>query len=347
MTQQNNQQTQTTTRYAEPGMTPDQKSMMDKILDNTVVYQPFMADSEIKLSARIILSYFAKPTRRGCMPTPQQAARFVMLCKARALNPWEGDAFIVGYDTQEGPEFNLITAHQAFLKRAEVHPEYDGMESGVTVKLASGETKDLEGDLVDDGQVLLGGWARVHFKNRKIPTYRRLKLSTFTTGRSRWQKDPAGMIAKCAEADALRSSFPTKLGGMYLREEFDAMAHEAVKKEAVPMPRAVGEEPAPAPIVEYQPQADPEPEQQEAPAEPVKEDQPVEEVAVPQYVIAWREKLEKDPNLEQFNAFVAELPTDKDERQAVWKMLIDHGKRFGVKWDKKAGKFFMAEPPAG
>jgi hypothetical protein len=51
---------------------------------------------------------------------------------------------------------------------------------------------------------------------------KRLKLSTFDKGRSLWKTNPEGMIVKCAEADALRSSFPQLIGGMYLREETDA-----------------------------------------------------------------------------------------------------------------------------
>ncbi len=48
---------------------------------------------------------------------------------------------------------------------------------------------------------------------------KRLKLATFAKSTPIWQANPGGMITKCAEADALRSSFPTSLGGMYLREE--------------------------------------------------------------------------------------------------------------------------------
>ena len=38
--------------------------------------------------------------------------------------------------------------------------------------------------------------------------------------------DPAGMIVKCAEADALRSAFPTMLGGCYTEEEMPVPADQ-------------------------------------------------------------------------------------------------------------------------
>ncbi len=179
---------------------------------------PFGSDERIKLNIKIVQSMVAVPTRSGKLPDATQAMKFIMLCKARHLNPFEGDAYLIGYDTQSGPQFSLITAHQVFLKRAEASEGFNGMQSGVVVKTSNG-IEEREGDLTFEGDELLGGWSKVYRKDREHPFYRRLKLSTFNTGRSRWEKDPAGMIVKCAEADALRSAFPTHLGGLYISEE--------------------------------------------------------------------------------------------------------------------------------
>lgn len=212
-----------------------------------IEFVPFMSKDPIKLSVATIIGYLAKPTKSGKACTTEQAVRFMMLCKARGLNPWEGDAFLVGFDTKDGPEFNLITAHQAFLKRAEVHPQYDGMESGVTVRLDSDKSLvDMQGDFVDEGQTIVGGWARVHLKERSVPMYKRLKLSSYNKGFGVWQTNAAGMIVKCAEADALRSAFPNSLGGMYLAEEFTPM-QSAAAAEVLPAVRMDLRKPAPAP----------------------------------------------------------------------------------------------------
>lgn len=191
--------------------------------ERAMTYTPFMSKSEIKLSVEIVKQTLCTPTRQGHVCDDRDAVKFMMMCRAGGLDPFAGDAHIVGYDTQHGPRFSLITAHQAFLKRAETHPEYDGMESGVLVLDKGGALVEREGDFTFDEDALVGGWATVFFKTRKHPMKRRLKLSTFSTGQSRWKSDPAGMIVKCAEADALRSSFPTLLGGMYLEGEMDSV----------------------------------------------------------------------------------------------------------------------------
>ncbi len=186
--------------------------------DKFVEYIPFHEREAIRLSIGIVRNWLVTPTKSGALPTDSQCMRFIMLCKARQLNPYVGDAYLVGYDSdRDGPQFTLITAHQALLKRAEVHPEYDGMESGVMVR-RKGQTLDLEGDYFEDGDIILGAWAAVHFRNRRCPMRDRVKLSVYNTQRSRWKADPAGMIVKVAEASCLRRAFPTTLGGMFLTE---------------------------------------------------------------------------------------------------------------------------------
>lgn len=180
---------------------------------------PFGTTDKLKLSIHIVRNMIAVPTKTGKQPDDNQCIKFMMLCKSRHLNPFDGDCYMLGYDSQSGPQFSLITAHQVFLKRAEASEGFDGMESGVILRMPEGGIVEREGDFVDDGERLVGGWAKVYRKNLAKPIYRRLKLSVFNTGRSRWEKDPAGMIVKCAEADCLRTAFPTHLGGLYVGEE--------------------------------------------------------------------------------------------------------------------------------
>lgn len=240
---------------AEPTQADKDKSLLDEILNRKATFTPFHEDKPITLTVGMVLRHFAKPTKRGMMPTEAQAEKFVMLCKTRGLNPYVGDAFIVGYDTDDGPEFNLITAHQALLKRAEAHQQFAGMASGVIVrrevpavfvdgeKIAdkTGETIEYDGKYVEPGDTLVGAWSKVKRKDRDEPKYSRVALTAFNKGFGRWKSDAAGMIVKCAQADALRETFPNELGGMFAEEEFSPAA---TVREPVAMPRAV--EPVPA-----------------------------------------------------------------------------------------------------
>lgn len=196
-------------------------------VNRKVSFVPLGSKVNVDLTVKMVRDFLCTPTRSGAFPSDADIVKFMMLCKARELDPWVSDAYLVGYDSQNGPVFNLITSAQALMKRAEISPEYDGMESGVVIKKNDG-VEYREGDLVLDGETLVGGWARCFRRDRSRPSFDALKLSTYTTGKSRWASDPAGMIVKCAESSVLRKSFPTQLGGLYTREEMDHLSQARI-----------------------------------------------------------------------------------------------------------------------
>lgn len=185
-------------------------------------YVPFGAKDPIKLSLAIVKNMVCVPTKSGKVCSDRDAMRFMMLSQAQLLNPFVGDCFLVGYDKFDKnlggtvPVFSMITAHQAFLKRAEPSPDYEGMESGVILQSAEGAISEREGDFKLPEEKVVGGWAKVYRKGRKV-TYRRLSIASMKPNYDTpfWGPDKApGQIVKCAEADALRSTFPTLLGGL-------------------------------------------------------------------------------------------------------------------------------------
>ena len=103
------------------------KALAEKDKDKTeYTIVPFQSNKPFRLSIAVVKAAIAVPTKSGRQCTDRDAYRFIMMCQARGLNPWEGDAFLIGYDkrTENGivAEFSLITAVQALQKRAEVHP---------------------------------------------------------------------------------------------------------------------------------------------------------------------------------------------------------------------------------
>lgn len=210
-----------------------------------VAFKPLGESKEIILTPSIVNQYLTVKSARGIGATPADVRKFLEMCAAQALNPWLGDAFLIGYDNYDkagnhtGATFSLVTSHQAILKRAEASPQYDGMKSGVVAlpkKIADqiGETgvppegfekliQRREGDLLFPWETVIGGWAEVKRKDREFLSSDVLEFEVYTTGRSRWLKDPAGMIVKCAEASAQRKAFPSTLGALYIQEEMESV----------------------------------------------------------------------------------------------------------------------------
>lgn len=210
-----------------------------------VEFIPFGERETLKLSINQIRRFICKPTKAGQIATDEEIVQFMMLCKARALNPWVGDAFLVGYDLYKGNEltgasFSLITAVQALLKRAEANEHFNGMEYGVIVvkRDAQAELIYRNGDFYMEDEILLGGWARAYRKDREHPFYDALKLTTFNKKILRWNDDPGGMIVKCAQASVCRTAFPTQTGGLYIREEMENVIDaQPATSENLPAPQ--------------------------------------------------------------------------------------------------------------
>jgi len=213
---------------------------------NEVTFTPFAAADTVKLSIEIVKRWIAKPTKQGKTCSDSDAMRFMMLCRAKRLNPFEGDAFLVGYDGKDGPEFSQITAHQSLLKRAEPQPTFKGLDSGIIVSpgweckacesgfvTVNGQLErckhcrgtavldEVQGEVTPPNQTLVGGWAHLVRTDRDIPTHRRLSLKAYRPQYPNkfWNDNPEGQIAKCAEADCLRSTYPTLVGGLYTESE--------------------------------------------------------------------------------------------------------------------------------
>lgn len=226
------------------------KALAEQKKRGEICYVPFGEAREVCLTVGMVRQFLCTPTSKGFDPSDQDCVKFLMLCQSKRLNPWSGDAYLVGFDTQNGPQFSLITAHQALLKRAEASEHFNGIEWGVIVE-RDGEEHQRQGDRVAKGEKLVGGWAKCYRKDRVVPFSNEVGLEVYSTGRSRWKVDPGGMIAKVARASVLRLAYPTELSGLYIGEETPAMGGGEAVSEALERldERRPSEQPEPEPVM--------------------------------------------------------------------------------------------------
>ena len=227
-------------------MSTDTTQAVTTTRESAVEFQPFGAEDKIKLTLDIVRKYCATPTKTGKLPEERDLMNFMMLCRSRRLDPFSGDAFLIGYEDRDGGvKWSLITSHAAFLKRATCSEKFQGMRSGVIVKDSANNIVDRVGDFFYDEDRLIGAWAIIDLANLKHPVGRRIRLSTFQKSFGQWQSNPGGMIVKCVEADALRSAFPTLLSGLYTSDE--APAYQVDTSAPAKSPDFGGRPGAPAP----------------------------------------------------------------------------------------------------
>lgn len=179
----------------------------------TVVYQA--NGEEVKLSFNAVRRYLTRGTGSA---TDAEVIQFIALCKANGLNPFTGDCYMITYGSSPA---TMVTSRDAFMRRAESNPAYDGFESGVIV-LRKDEVVELPGSFFIPGrEELVGGWAKVYRSDRRmqIPVFQRVSLREYNTGKSNWASKPGTMIQKVAEAQAFRKAFPNQTSGLYIPEE--------------------------------------------------------------------------------------------------------------------------------
>lgn len=164
----------------------------------------------------------------------REVAYFMELCRAQRLNPFLNEAYLVKF---KGSPAQIMVAHKALVKRAEAHPEYDGMQHGVVV-MRNGEIhKEERGAFYPDaGETLIGGWAKVYRKDRRMPICAERSLKSMNKNQANWKTMPDIMIDKCAQAAALREAFPDELRALYTEDEVRSGQAQEVTPDEITVP---------------------------------------------------------------------------------------------------------------
>lgn len=132
--------------------------------------------------------------------TPPELALFVEMCRSTGLNPFKREIWFI--KTGQGG-VQMMTGINGFYQIANKHPMYDGTET----------------EIVEENGRIIKAVARVHRKDRKIPSVAEAYMEEYAKPYGNWKTMPRVMISKCAESMALRKAFPQELNGLYSTEE--------------------------------------------------------------------------------------------------------------------------------
>ncbi len=187
-------------------------------MSNEIAVTYDVGGSKIKLTPKIVTEYLTG----GNNITLPEFKMFSELCKARGLNPFLKEAYIIKYGNSPA---QIVVGKDAILKRAVLHPQFDGREQGVIVLTEDGATIERKGSFYLQSETLVGGWAKVYRKNWTHPVYITVSFDeaaqTKRDGQlnSQWATKGSTMIEKVALVRALREAFVEDASGMYDADE--------------------------------------------------------------------------------------------------------------------------------
>ncbi len=199
----------------------------------SVNYQ--VGSERVVLNPKVVREYLVSG---GGTVSDQEIIFFMKMCKARNLNPWIRDAYLIKYGSKDTAA--MVIGKDAFLRRAQANSKYKGHV--VTVS--------------EDGQQAT---AKVYVDGYEVPISVTVDFEEYA-GRKQdgklnrmWAGKPKTMLKKCALVAALREAFVEDLGGMYTADEI----HTDEAKRAVSMPQELPGAKETAPVDTREPGAVP------------------------------------------------------------------------------------------
>lgn len=180
-----------------------------------------VAGAKVELTPEVVRNYLVSGNKERV--TMQEIVMFMNLCKYSGLNPWLKEAYCIKYGNEPA---TMVVGKEAFMKKAESHPNYNGYQAGIIVcDPETGEVTKRPGSFRLKNEEIVGGYAEVWRKDREHSFLVEVSFDEYVgrkkdgTINSQWAKKPATMIRKVALVQALREAFPATFGGMYSAEE--------------------------------------------------------------------------------------------------------------------------------
>ena len=206
---------------------------------------------KVTLTPNVVRNYLVSGNKDRV--TFEEVSMFINLCKFSGLNPWLKEAYCIKYGDEPAA---MVVGKEAFLKRADNNPFYDGLEAGIIVfDDSTGEITYRKGTLTLPGEKIIGGYAEVWRKDKGHSYRSEVSFDECAVKKKdgtlnpQWYKKPATMIRKVALVQALKEAFPNSYGGMYTAEEQGVTETEYSPAEIIdPQEQPTEPDEAPAPV---------------------------------------------------------------------------------------------------
>jgi phage recombination protein Bet len=176
---------------------------------------------DITLSFELVRDFLIQGKKE--LVSQQELFFFMGICKSRGLNPFKKDAYLIKYS--EDPAA-VVTSIDFYRSRARAKKDCTGWKSGIAILTEGKKIEYREGNLLLDGETLIGGWFESkptgwdeplkHTVNLK-PYIKKTKQGEITRF---WSEDKQPMmIQKVAEAQGLRKLWPDEFQQVYYEGE--------------------------------------------------------------------------------------------------------------------------------
>lgn len=144
--------------------------------------------------------------------TKDELDLFFMMAYRTKLDPLLKQLYFIKFNGSQGPTVSYVTSIDGYRIIAHRTNDFAGIDEP--------EYK------YDQNRKVTHCTIRVYRKSSERPFSATVKFSEYTTGKNMWVSKPETMIAKVAEAHALRKAFPQDLSGIYTTDEMEQSTHQ-------------------------------------------------------------------------------------------------------------------------
>jgi len=149
--------------------------------------------------------------------TDYEIASFLGYCMSRRCNPLDRSIHFVKYKAKNGkpapPAFFHVSYH-VYVDQGQRHSQFAGYSAGVVWWVDGKPVRGKPCDFLQDAQhKIIGAWATVHRKDRKVPVEIEIPISELPNQSADIRKAmPIRMAIKNAVSEAFRNAFSDEIG---------------------------------------------------------------------------------------------------------------------------------------